>query len=44
VAERKGGPLGLTAIQYLAGILEGRFPRITAEELAESDDGGPEPG
>jgi hypothetical protein len=41
VAQRKSAPLGITAVEYVAGILEGRFPRVTADELDEADDAAP---
>ena len=32
-AERRGGPLNLSATDYLIGILEGQFPPFSMEEL-----------
>ena len=33
VASRKGKSLGISATEYLIGILEGQFPFITMKEL-----------
>jgi len=33
-AERRAMELGITATDYLIGILEGQFPRFTKEELS----------
>ena len=33
VARRRASLLGITGTDYLIGILEGRFPRITPDEL-----------
>jgi hypothetical protein len=38
--ERRAEAAGVSVTEYMAGILEGRYPRITREEL---DDDGPAP-